>query len=820
MIVMLLVLPLSSLADNTDDRDVVVFKLYLNHKHWGIITVLCDSTKYYINLPELLAQLEYKHSVDYQKKVFIGHLSELDSTSFVICGDSLNYSLWSSSSEEFFVESTEIEKRYGFKFFFTLGSLALDMITEKGVPIVLRRLREDKIARITQQKATRQLVDIDTLRPRVFNVNSIGYALNASIGTDNDMSFNGNVTGEAFHGTYLLNYEIADDNLPWSSNVRLDWKKPFLDKKGLKTVRVFHDMNTMDISTEGYLTGVMFSNENYSTGAIRNHLFQGRTTPDTDVEIYNNGQLIQYVKSDSLGNYQVEIAYYEGENNIKAVSYDSFGVPSLNESMVYMPPGLQRKKKFSYIASVGVSDYGEPFFDISGEYGLFNNLTLGVTNQTLFIPGDIKSITRLTSKYTIMNRMRIDLNYIPAVKYSAMLTGNIGSLLTGNITYESYNKTQNVIYTSINKNLIASVNGSIPMKNVNGNYYLRVQYYKMGITNNYSTNMSLNLWWKKFSGTLSFSTVSQKMKLENAVYEARLGYRFNNKMYDELAVSYRGRSKSFDIRNRFNYQFSNKLNAYCEVNSNTMSRNYNVSLGVSWRLPWLQLRGGVRQSNAATTTYANVSGSMLLYEHMNVAFTDKFVSGASLLIVPFLDENGNGVKDKNESVMKETKIMTHIRTDIQKTKSGISFSNIVPNQAFKIVIPRQAYEDITWQIDPQDICLVLAPHQSRTINIPVKILTELSGQITVTKPGQVSVVNGVPVTVTNMHTGKTIELHSDEWGYYSTMVVCGNYSISVDTDSLDKSGLECAVPIRHVVIEPSRDGQQLLDLNFVCHVKK
>lgn len=816
LVMTLLMMPLSLFAGNSSEPDIVVFKLYLNNKYWGVVNVLCDNTKYYVNLPELLAQMEYKHSVDYEQKIFTGSLSEADSTLFTITSNSPDYSVW-SDMEELFVLSSEIEKLYGFKLNFTLGSLALNMVTEKGVPIVLRHLREEKIARMAQQKAERALTNIDTLSPKIFSVNSLGYSFNLNTGTMNDISFNGNVSGEAFRGTYLLNYEIMEDSRPWSSKVRLEWQKPNLTKKWLKTLRVFHDINNMIISSDSYITGVMLSNEDQRGIITRGHSFQGRTTPNADVEIYNNGQLIQYLKSDSLGNYQVDIASYEGKNNIKAISYDSFGTPTVDELMVYMPPGLQAQKIFFYMASAGVNDSGELFSNISTEYGLLKNLTLGVTSQTLFKYGDIKSIVMLTSKYTIKNHARWYVNYIPGVKFNSILAGNFGSYFSANLTYESYNKNQNIINTNITKNFIASVNGSIPMKYMSGNYYLGVQYYKFGQTNNYNTIMSLSFWWRNLGATASLSTSSQRMKLENSVYEARIGYRFNNNIYNELSLNYRSWFKSLNVRNRFNYQFSNKLNAYCELTYNTTARSYNVSMGVSWRLPWVQLRGAVQQSGTSTSVFTNVSGSVLLYERMNASFTDKFASGASLLIVPFLDVNGNGTKDNDETVMQDTKINIHTRTDTQRTKKGIFLSNIIPNQGFKINIPRQAYQDIAWQIEPQDICLLFAPHQSRTIYIPVKILTELAGQISIIKQGRVAgVLDGMPITITNLKTGTKINLRSDDWGYYSSMVVCGEYSISIDTTSLERSGLVCQKPIIYVTLEPSHEGQQLIDLNFVC----
>lgn len=815
LLVMLIALPSFSYAATTHDREIVFFKLSLNNKYWGVVTVLCDSAQYYIHLPELLTRFEYKHHVNYYQKTFKGYLSESDSTAFIIKGDSMGCYSW-SDTEEFFVKSTEIEKWYGFKFVFTLGSLSVNMITEKGVPAVLRLLREEKVARMAQQKAARALLDIDTLRPKVFDVNSLGYSFNTSVGTQTDVSFNGNMAGEAFRGTYFLNYEIDDEGLPWSSNVKLDWKKPFLDKKWLKTIRVFHDINNMAISTDAYLTGVMLSNEDYTNRFIQGHLFQGRTTPNTDVEIYNNGQLIQYLKSDSLGNYQVEIPSYEGENNIKAVSYDSFGVPIVNESMVYLPPGLQRKKQVFYVASAGVNDYGELFSNISGEYGLLDHLTLGISSQTLFKYGNIQSIAMLTSKYTIRNRARIDLNYIPSVKFSSVFTGNIKGLVTGNITYETYNKKQNIIRTSITENFIASVNGSIPMRNVSGNYYLNVQYYKLGETRNYTSMISLNLWWRKWNGSVSFSTASQKMRLENPIVEVRAGYRFNNTMYNELFLTYRSFSGALNARNRFSYQFSNKLNSYCELNYNTVSKSYNVSLGVSWRLPWVLVRGGVQHSRTSTSAFANVSGAMLLHNQMDVAFTDRFVSGSSLLVVPFLDINGDGVKDKDEPVLKDTKLTMHARMEMQKTKHGILYDNVIPNHAFKIIVPRQTYEDITWQIEPQNICLVLAPHQFRTIELPVRILTELAGQVSLKAQHQAAVLNGLPITITNVQTGKVIHTRSDDWGYYSSMVVCGTYTIALDVDALDKSGVVCENPVRTLTIEPSKEGAQLIDLDFIC----
>lgn len=805
--------PFQLIANDINNLDLVIFKLYVNNKLWGQINVLCDSTKYYIHLPELLSQLEYKYEMDSVKRLFKGYLSEIDSTTYTINGDSKLDAAWNTENE-LYVESSVVEKIYDFKTVFTFGSLALDIVTPKAIPAILRIERQQKRLKIERERALRQLSNIDTLRPKNLKINSLGYSVNANFGTYNDIALRGNATGEFLKGSFLVNYDFLSKTYPWNQDLTFNWTKPFLQKKWLKTLRVFHDYNYLQINSRHYLTGVMISNEDRNNNFMRGHTYQGRTTPNTEVEIYNNNQLVQYLKSDSLGNYHVEIPSYEGDNTIKAISYDSFGVPKVDESMVYMPPGLQEKKRLLYIASAGFTDKGEFYINPLVEYGLLKTLTVGTSNETVFKYDGVKSIAILNAKYTFHNFLRLHLDYIPTVKWNAMLTGNIKGIMSGNILYEKYNPNQQIIDNQILEKFSVSVNGQLPIKRINGNYYINVLYYSFRKTKNYNTNFSINVWWRKLTGNISLSTAASTPKLENPILSLSVGWLLNNRWFNELAVDYKTYSNFIQLKERLNYQFSNKLNSFVEINYRPTNKSYNFSFGVSWRLPWVQLRSGVNASRGYTSSYLNASGSLLFYDEKKINFTDRYVSGSSLLVAPFLDINGDGKLSINEPIMNNTQVMIYTGAEKKKTPRGILFSGISPNQPFKIIIPRQGYEDITWQIKPQEKCLILTQYQMRTIYIPVHIISELAGQVTLNHHGQIIGIEKVPLLITHRDSGKQTKLTTDDWGYYSHIGVCGTYRIELDTEALSAMGYECDKPVRQLLINASQEGEQLDNLHF------
>lgn len=818
---LLLCLPMLLAAQNLDTSETVSFKVFVNGQPWGNISVLCDSTACYMNLPEILDLLEYKYELQPESKQLKGFTSArgeyyiIDNEQLKLSTDSVStkaHILW-GADETPFIRSDYLYNLYNLQSRFTKGSLVVNLITTQPVPAVLRVQREAHKQKLLKQREDSRLTNIDTVRRRNLRVNAIGYNIApgfSSSGSTN-LSLQGNMNGEIMKGSFLVNYNYSSlNNRSWNNNLTFAWNRPVSGTKWIRSVGVYHDYSNLVTSTNGFMTALTVSNERQNSYLSREYVYQGKTTPDTEVEIYNNGTLIQYVHSDSLGHYEVEIPTFGGDNKIVAVSYDSFGLPLSSEELIYMPPNMQAKRRLSYRLTTGYTDDGSIFFAPMAVYGLTSYLTLSAANETVFGSENSTSIAILGAKLAASKKLRIDMNYVPTVKWDVTLSANIAHLLNGNFTYERFEKGQQVVRYSPRQRLLMSFNGDIPIKRLRGNYYISSQYYQFAFGESFSTYVGIFYWWKKILTNISVSTASDRVRLNNFVYTIRAGYNFNPRLYNELTAEYRAQRSDVVVRNRTNYQFKNRLVAFAEAEYGFKYKRYIVSCGLTWRLPWAQIKAGATNTNRNTSGYLGVSGSAI-FQRCGVAFSERYVAGSSLRVVMYVDKNGNNAYDKGEPVYKDANVLVHAAGEEQRTDKGILFTNIPANYAFKVVIPTQSFPDITWQIKPQQINLYFSSYQSRSIYLPIKVVSEISGRIYVLKNGQKSALSDVPITITELNTGAVVCIKSDEWGYYNHMgFVCGNYSVKISDTALSARGLrQESANIAPVSFAPSLEGEQI-----------
>lgn len=822
-VIMLCLTPLCTRANTAEAPELAMFNVMIDRQTWGDVSVLCTKTEYYINLPELLDILEYTYNLYPEKRSLHGSRAEEDSK-YVIHGDTMIINegalitrdiIW-NSDQELFVNSYFLETRYDIKARFIFNSLTVELTPSKPVPAMLRMQREKKREQLLAMQEARKLIRVDTLPLRGFRMNALGYTFAPNYNSNQELNWQlrGAVNGEFLHGTILAQYDYTSDINRQNKNFIFNWNNPLLDKSWLKTFNVYRDYSNMQTTVNGLVTAVQLSNEGSNSFLDRSYTYQGKTSPNAEVEIYNNGSLIRYVMSDSLGNYRVQIPVYGGNNNIKAVTYDSYGTPLATETLLYLPPNLQAKHKLGYRLTTGYIDGGGVFISPTVAYGVTSFFTFSVGNETILSKDKHSSIAIIDADFAIGKRFRISLDYIPTVKWGAEFNAYIGKSLNGTISYEQYDASQQVIMSKPLKSFSLMLNGNLPFRKPRGNYFANVNYYKYYYGLSFGSYVGANIWWRKLYSTFMVSVSSPRLKIEKPVYQARIGYAFTNRWYDEVTGEYRQSNHELTVRNRLNYQTRNRLVCFAEVNYNVHSRKYIASAGVSWRLPWTYLKSGTSCSDGYTSSYLNMSGSMLFTER-NVVLTDNFVGGSSLLVVPYVDVNGDKKYDKGEPIRKETKIIMRTSATMRTTNQGILFVNIPNNYAFRVLVPQQMFEDISWQIEPKDMQLYFSQYQSRTIYLPIRVFSEVSGDVYVVRNGRKNELSNLPLLITNLKTGTQIAIHTDDWGSYNYMgLTCGDYRIEASPDVLKTRQLVSVDPPVTVSIGASLEGVQLDKLNI------
>lgn len=809
------------------EMDTVVFKVLRDGKQAGYITGMYGEQGCYVRIFEVLDFLGYKYEADWQNHSFTGYLPT-KKKEYVIHNNTLTYSgqpavisnsiIW-SDIHDLFVNDGFLKELYDLNVTVNLNELAVIIRSSESTPYrnIDERLR--KKAEFLAQQERIHPSNVDTLERSMFNLSAIGYSLmptvNFSKQTDINWNARGTLNGELFKGVFGLSYIYSDNSYRkrWSNNLRFNWEKSDFGKQWLKTLLVDHDYPPAITSVRGYATSLTLSNDYRKSFLDRTFTYEGKTLPDVEVEIYNNGQLIEYVMSDSLGNFRAEVPVSGAENNITAVIYNALGVPTGTEKMVYIPAGLFIPNKFIYKFTAGVTDYGEVLIAPTVQYGASSWLTLSLGNETVIrSSGKTTSVMIGGAKFAFYKNSRFDVRYIPAVLLNTRIYGNLFEWFNANILYEHFNKRQNIIDTPVREHIQLDMSGGFS-SSIKGNYNTGINYYSYDSGNLLSAYIGVNIWNNNWMNSFYFNIMEKKSR----AYTLRLSYYFPKGWYNELAIEYRNQQHAVTLQNRLNYQFKNKLTAFADVSYNIKGKSFYLNLGVTWRLPFMGIRSGTMTSGTSTSIYTELSGSMLIHDRKSFSFSDRQSTGTSLKVVLFVDANANGKRDKDEPLIKSPKVILRTPAIERSVTDGIVFSDIPPNVPFKLIVPQQKLGDISWQLADYEKSLVMLPYQTKTIYVPVKVLTEIAGEVYTMKDGEKKAITNIPVIITNMVSGRQVMISSDDWGRFIHMgLTCGKYIVDLHPASLKSRHLVKKVQQQQhtITIKPTIEGQQVDGLDF------
>lgn len=821
--------------------ELIVVKLYVDGKSKSYITASWNEEEgYSLRLFEVLDALQFKYVAQWEKHVFTGYPTQDSwfkiSQDTLLLGDGKTALLrqkkaqWSSSMD-LYVNADFLKDYYQLDTRFSLNDLAVFIETDHSEPYRLNRERVRKLAQIKQQKEESVLSDVDTLPRANLKINDLTYAFsqskNLGLFHNYDFSVQGALRGEMLTGIFNLRYDYASDNRShkMNDNLRFNWEKLDLKSDIVQSVLINHDYPVLMTNTYGYASSVTLSNTSKQANLDITNIYVGKTLPNSKVEIYSNGQIIDYATSDSLGNFKVTVSNAGPESNIKAVTFNSLGIPVADVQLTHIPYGAIREGQFIYKLTTGVTDYGDLFFAPTLEYGLRPWVTLLAGNETVinlgngfsYRPKETVSTVILGARLSYKRWGVLDIRYLPRQLLRMRYNGSLYGVRT-NVTYEHRNTNQSISNSLIKDLLQVNIGGSLP-KFIQGNYSLGLNYYhyNRGLGSMQSSFLSINMWKKKLTGNFSVNTTSNSFDFKNPVFATRLGYYFKKRWYNEAVLEYStGVKGCFRVGNRLNFQFKNKLTAFADASYQFNGTQKYINIGVNWRLPSIQLNAGSYSSPGSTNIYTQVSGSML-FQGGKVSFSNMASTSAALRVSLFVDANGNGVRDKKEPLVKSPKMKLNTANVKTEMSDGVLFTEIRPEKPFRLSIPQQKLGDISWQIDDCNMNLMLYPYQCRTLLIPVKVLTEISGQVNCVGKRNSEGVKNAEVVITDTKSGKQIIITTDDWGSYIYMgLVCGSYTIDLAPDTLLKMKLKKENPdkVYKLNIKPGLEGKQLDGLDF------
>lgn len=831
-VLLLILLPIESVLPNVrypdmqpeDEYDLVTFKMLIGRDEIGSIENVCIDDEVYICLPQLLDLLGYTYQWKPEESFFSSccpdskHCFSIHENK-VIQNDtirSISDSLIVFANQTLYLHASCIEPICSFGLSIVFQSLKVQVDDKFDFPVIRLRDQEVRRKRMLNGKENIQLQGVDTLPLKMLRLNSIGYALSTNV-SENGLDSYGAVmsaNGEFLKGALNINFNHAD-GANYSTDqftFKLDYA---LRKRNLKQITFFRDYNTFKMNLEGYSTGVYLSNDNTSFFNKRYYLYKGKTHPNTEVEIYNNKTLVSFVSADSLGNYEAVIPVSGGTNAISAVTFNNYGESVSDDKIIYMPLNIEPYKKFKYVLTSGYSDSNLLFAGLSMAYGLTPFLTVTGDAEIILNHGKLAGIAGIGLRLGWKQWLQASTDYFPFVKHELNVTGNLRRYFGYNILYEQYVKGQTKIPNAPVRNLQVDLSTEIPIHSFQNNLSLSIRQTDFNTGGNFSSYIRGNIFKNNYSTSIHVtSNSSRSFKIDNITFGGRFGYRLNKRIYMDLNYDYFTSISDHRFSDRLQYQFATKLFGTVNLQYFTKSKNITAEIGVIYRLPFVTLGSNVRASNQSWSGNSSISGGFNRYINNKIDLSNRNLSGSSLHVALFVDVNGNEAYDAGEEIIQGAKVIVKTGAETYTRKSGTYFRNISPYYAFKLIVPRQSFKDISWQITPVEKAICLLPYQSRSLYFPVKVISEVSGNVFKVSNGKQLFLKNVLITITHKGNGNTVKLLTDEWGFYSYLgLTAGAYEIALASDNLQANGPS----VLHADIPESEEGVQLEGLDFeVC----
>ena len=221
--------------------------------------------------------------------------------------------------------------------------------------------------------------------------------------------------------------------------------------------------------------------------------------------------------------------------------------------------------------------------------------------------------------------------------------------------------------------------------------------------------------------------------------------------------------------------------------------------------------------NKNNTTITNtLSGSILHNNELSYTNYSRLnrVGNSGFVFVPFLDFNGNGVKDKNEQKVSKVSVFIKGGTLKKNVKdTTIVALNLRPYKKYNVVVNDKYVDNISWRPKHKTYQISAMPSELKTIYIPFNVAGEVAGYVYLNKQNSKKGMYGLKVEI--LKNNKIIATTLTEVdGYFSYLgLPPGNYTAKINSEQLNKLNLKTISKKQNFSIKQTIDG------DFVDHIK-
>jgi len=726
------------------------------------------------------------------------------------------------SSNEFYLNAKYFGQSFGLQCVFHFRSLTVDFSTTLELPFMREKRLEQMRRNITKLKGE---VKPDTIIKRKFEALHLG-ALDWNI-TSTQFRGNNNVLARVGLGGVIAGGEATaqlflSDKVPFNlKNQFFLWRYVNNDKKYFKQVSIGRVNAPGAFSSVPSLVGIQINNTaTRQRKSFGSYLVSDVTEPGWVVELYVNEVLLNYTKADASGLFSFEVPLMYGNSNVKFRFYGPWGEERFSEQIINIPFTFLPKNKLDYSLTAGqITDSSQqPFSRAHFYYGLNKRLTIGsgveynsaLTNRTMLPFANASA--RIGKSFILYGE------YAPGTLIKG--TGNVRfkNKLQVEALYIKYAAGQQAIRTGSTQERKFMASMPFKTKKIVGFSRLIINHSKF-----YKGDLkTAELWMSATKGRINANVNTYAVLFSRPEIMSRVAL--------NIPLPFNVR---FTPQVQYNYQQKNIVLIKAEAEKRafknmvaTVGYEYNKLIGLSGffiglrhNFSFAQVGFSARQVGSDVNVSQAASGGLLFDDNFKkIAASDRSSVGqGSILILPFLDYNYNGRKDKNEpDVLNLNVRVDGCKIERSNNKAAIKVAALEAYNKYYLLLDDKNFDNPAYKIKHKVIEITAEPNTVKQIDIPVFVVGEAAGYVSVKTGLETKGIGRVIVHIydeLNRHVGKTL---TEEDGYFSYLgLLPGIYTVYTDETQLNKIAMHNSdVPLEFTIKE-NKEGDIVDNLRLV-----
>lgn len=695
----------------------------------------------------------------------------------------------------------------------SLQTLAVRLETPHTMPVAERKQREAMRAGLERggMNGSRQAPAMR--HPKRWDLMQTGFLdyQVSTVGALDDPSRNlaytftgaAHVLGGGLEGTMSGNYDASLGLSQKTDQVR--WRYA-LNANPWLTDMTIGQIGTKGLSNERIL-GMSVTNEPIEPRQIHGtYPIEGRTDPESEVELYLNNTLIDFTRADGNGNYRFEVPLRYGTSRLQTRIITPNGELKVRDRELQVPFVFLPKGTLSYNMEAGRTE-SRVGLDEDEAIAMHGNLGIGLTQW-------------LTARVGVDHQTRPGETPKPYAVASARLLGSY--LVNAEAVPDAFYKAQTAIVLPTSHSVAVAYtyfdgesryNRQGALHQITGSTYLPIRWINSGIRGSADGLLFDNrsTWRLSSDAFTRVGRVNLRVNYSNQLNWLPEGRQWAGGLVRSSATISAPRSRGTPrvLQGAFlrtSATYDTRRDEFRQVDgqlSRGVGRTGRFTLGVSHLMPQgvtiaqvglnLDLGGRARSS----TDYRGqkdlhqyrqtVRGSIGLdSRNAHLMFTDRAqVGGGASTVTLFIDNSGSGTyePDKGDELLPYNAIRLNRSAQARVDRDGrVRLTQLQSYHTYELEINRRALPNplLVPGVDP--FSFVADAHQFKPIEIPFYRAGVIDGTVAMRRNGMMDGIGGLRLLLTGLDRDHSEVIRSFQGGgFYAMDVPPGRYTLQVDT---------------------------------------